>query len=215
MAVDLYLRLGVNRDADKDSIKKAYRKIAKSCHPDMDGECGNADRFRDLQEAYETLSDAEKRKAYDARLESDEGESVPVHRRTPAPRADAMARPSGGRRRADDLWTSYFSGIYPSYADGRAPVHLEAILSPEEASEGQSVTLPIEVVSRCPWCGDAFPSLLGRRFRCANCRGTGRICQRRHLPFHIPAGVRHGSILALTDPDLPDGRIRVRILIDR
>ena len=90
---------------------------------------------------------------------------------------------------------------------------MEAILSPEEASEGGSVTLPIDVVSRCPWCGDAFPSLWGRRLRCAACGGTGRIRRRRHLPFHIPAGVRHGSILALIDPDLPDGRILVRILI--
>jgi DnaJ-class molecular chaperone len=55
---------------------------------------------------------------------------------------------------------------------------------------------------------------LGRRRRCAACGGTGRIRQQRNLPFHIPAGVRHGSILAMTDPALPDGRITVRILID-
>ncbi len=219
MAMDFYLRLGVNRKADAESIKRAYRKIAKSCHPDMEGECGDADRFRDLQEAYETLSDTDKRKAYDERLTREEDVSVPVHRREPFdPGTDPSPGPSRGyrgdprpRRRSDPF--AAFSGGMDFPFHGTDTVHLEAILSPEEASEGGTCELPVEIASPCPWCEGAVPSFRFHR-RCAACGGAGRIRQRRHLPFHIPAGIRHGAILTLDDPALAGSRVRVRILID-
>ena len=219
MAVDFYLRLGVDRKADSESIKRAYRKIAKSCHPDMEGECGDADRFRDLQEAYETLSDTDKRKAYDERLGREENASVPVHRRGPS---DAETDPPPGpsrhygsdprpRPRSDPFAAFSRSMAFPFH--GTDTVHLEAILSPEEASEGGICHLSIEVASRCPWCPDPAPSFRFRR-RCAACGGAGRIRQRRLLQLRIPAGIRHGAILTLDDPSPPETQVRVRILID-
>ena len=62
---DFYKILGVARDADADAIKKAYRKLARKYHPDVSKESDAEDRFKELQQAYDVLSDPEKRQAYD------------------------------------------------------------------------------------------------------------------------------------------------------
>lgn len=62
---DLYEVLGVARDASEDDIKKAYRKLARQYHPDHNKEPGAQERFVEIQEAYDTLSDPEQRKMYD------------------------------------------------------------------------------------------------------------------------------------------------------
>ena len=63
---DYYEILGVNRDADDNAIKKAYRKLAKKYHPDVNkGNTQAEEKFKEVTEAYEILSDPEKRKLYD------------------------------------------------------------------------------------------------------------------------------------------------------
>ena len=62
---DYYQILGVSRDADKDDIRKAYRKLAHKYHPDVSSEPDAESKFQELQEAYEVLKDPEKRAAYD------------------------------------------------------------------------------------------------------------------------------------------------------
>src|ERR671915_1767697 len=64
---DPYRTLGVDRKASDEEIKKAYRKLARQYHPDRNaGDKDAEERFKDVQEAYSILSDADKRKAYDA-----------------------------------------------------------------------------------------------------------------------------------------------------
>ena len=63
---DYYAALGVPRDADADTIKKAYRKLARQHHPDVSKEAGAEARFKEVAEAYATLKDPEKRAAYDS-----------------------------------------------------------------------------------------------------------------------------------------------------
>ena len=66
-ARDLYSVLGVSREATADEIKRAYRKLARKYHPDRNqGDKESEERFKEVQEAYDTLSDPEKRKQYDA-----------------------------------------------------------------------------------------------------------------------------------------------------
>jgi curved DNA-binding protein CbpA len=81
---DYYDTLGVGKDASKEEIRKAYRSKAQKEHPDKSG---NVDRFKQLQHAYDVLSDDSKRERYDR------GEEAPGHIKTPAERAnDALAQ---------------------------------------------------------------------------------------------------------------------------
>jgi len=63
--VDYYQILGVSRDAEKSDIKKAYRKLARKYHPDVNQAANAEDKFKEINEAYEVLKDADKRQAYD------------------------------------------------------------------------------------------------------------------------------------------------------
>ena len=65
MSQDLYQILGVSRDADSDAIKKAYRRLARQLHPDVNPDPTTHDKFKDVTRAYEVLSDPEKRRMYD------------------------------------------------------------------------------------------------------------------------------------------------------
>ncbi|WP_394949624.1 molecular chaperone DnaJ [Streptococcus alactolyticus] len=62
---EFYDRLGVSKDASQDEIKKAYRKMSKKYHPDINKEPGAEEKYKEVQEAYETLGDEQKRAAYD------------------------------------------------------------------------------------------------------------------------------------------------------
>src|ERR1700749_3280113 len=62
---DYYEILGVSRDADQDAIRRAYRKLARQYHPDLNSDEDAEDRFKQLGEAYEVLSDPDKREQYD------------------------------------------------------------------------------------------------------------------------------------------------------
>jgi len=62
---DYYKILGVDRNADEATIKKAYRKLARKFHPDMNKDSAAEEKFKEVNEAYEVLKDAEKRKSYD------------------------------------------------------------------------------------------------------------------------------------------------------
>ena len=65
MSQDLYDTLGVPRDADSDTIKRAYRKLARQLHPDVNPDPSSEERFKNVSHAYEVLSDPEKRRMYD------------------------------------------------------------------------------------------------------------------------------------------------------
>src|ERR1700680_2967590 len=62
---DYYAVLGVPRDADQDAIRRAYRKLARELHPDLNSDNDAEERFKELGEAYEVLSDPDKRELYD------------------------------------------------------------------------------------------------------------------------------------------------------
>ena len=65
MARDYYETLGVSRDADKEEIKQAYRRLARKYHPDVNKEAGAEERFKEINRAYEVLSEPEVRARYD------------------------------------------------------------------------------------------------------------------------------------------------------
>ncbi len=63
---DYYKTLAVAKDATQDEIKRAYRKLARKYHPDVNKDSNAENKFKEISEAYEVLKDAEKRKAYDS-----------------------------------------------------------------------------------------------------------------------------------------------------
>src|SRR5215467_5681141 len=65
VATDYYATLGVRRDAGADEIKKAYRRLARELHPDVNPDPETQDRFKEITQAYEVLSDPKKREMYD------------------------------------------------------------------------------------------------------------------------------------------------------
>ena len=65
MATDYYAVLGVRRDANADEIKKAFRRLARTMHPDVNADLGTQEKFKDVARAYEVLSDPKKREMYD------------------------------------------------------------------------------------------------------------------------------------------------------
>ena len=68
MPADLYAVLGVSRDASADDIKRAYRRLARELHPDVNPDPATQERFKEVTAAYEVLSDPAKRQRYDLSL---------------------------------------------------------------------------------------------------------------------------------------------------
>jgi hypothetical protein len=164
---DYYYILGVARDASTAAIKKAYRRLAKKYRPGL-GPSFSVEEFRDLQAAYETLADAERRRRYDESLsqkETDQFEPLAwsfVH----SPAAGDLRRP-----------------ISPGSLSG------EILLTPEEAQAGGVLPLDVPLEAVCPDCEGTG----GFVFDCPRCGGEGKVQKRLPIPIRIPARVRPGA----------------------
>ena len=176
-ARDPYEVLGVSRTASDDEIKKAYRKLARELHPDRNpGDASAEERFKDVQGAYDILSDAEKRKAYDRF-----GAEGP------------QGFPGGGRFENVDLgdlsdllgnFGSFFGrGQRASRPRSERGVDLESRvrISFEDALKGVQIRVPVDVQTACHVCGGtgAEPGTAPRV--CPDCQGTGVISDSQGL----------------------------------
>lgn len=160
---DFYDTLGVSRDVSADDLQRAYRKLARTYHPDVNKDPGAEERFKDISEAYDVLSDPEQRRRYDAFGPDFRQVPPDVDRQTGA-RAGAGGRARGGsggraRRggRAEDVFTqsggfqdidleTMFGGMFGGGGFGPIPgadQEAEIDLTVEEAYTGgrRTVTL--------------------------------------------------------------------------
>ncbi len=218
MSKDYYFILGVSRGAGLSQIKRAYRRIAKQYHPDLARSPANADKFLEVQEAYDTLADAAKRRSYDSESGLGGGDAPRVH-------AAQAGGPGMGRTpyRAMEAQAAFveefFEGLVPGMharRRGRTPgkdLYLEVVLSPRESREGGLFPIAFPVLEPCPRCGGEE---LIDAFFCPVCRGYGGVTAERQFSLSIPPHIDHGTevTLPLMDIGLRSVRLHVRVLVD-
>jgi molecular chaperone DnaJ len=169
---DPYETLGVAPTATQDEIKKAFRSLARKHHPDANpGDPGAEDRFKEINAAYEILSDPEKRQRYDMYGDVDPG-----------------AQGFGDFGGISDLFASFFGGMGGATRTRRGPargqdVVAEVEITLEEAAAGVHTSVDIDTLIECPECHGSrsapgtFPS------QCPDCGGTGETRQVRRTMF--------------------------------
>ena len=178
---DYYEVLGLSRSASADEIKKAYRKLAKKYHPDLNKEPDAADKFKEVAEAYEVLSDENKKAAYDQygfAGVNGQGGFDPF----------SQGFTSGGFDDISDIFSSFFGGGMGGFS-GRSQTrngprrgqdHLMSLdISFLDACFGVKKDVDLTVDETCKACngsGAASPSDIET---CKTCHGTGMVIQTR------------------------------------
>ena len=214
MPKDYYIVLGVSRGANLSKIKKAYRTVIKKYHPDITQTKESTGRFLEIKKAYETLSDAEKRKEYDKELSEQESQV----RIWEVPETISRRRTIFDRMERDfsSFTDDFFEGFLPGFFDldrariGAKDLYFEAILTPREASEGGLFPVTVPVMEPCPRCHKRGPF---EDFFCPVCSGYGRIRSEREFSLSIPPNVKHGTEIKLSLEDIGLRGVYLNILV--
>jgi molecular chaperone DnaJ len=170
---DYYEILGVQRNASEEEIKKAFRRLARQYHPDVNKEKGAEAQFKEINEAYEVLGDPQKRRAYDRFGHAGVGAGAG---------AGAGSNPfeGFGFGSFNDLFEQIFAGAAGTAGTRRgaqrgADLRYDLTLSFEEAVRGTQKEIEIPRWESCPTCrgNGAQPGTSTQR--CTACNGTGEI----------------------------------------
>jgi molecular chaperone DnaJ len=164
MPHDLYQVLGVRTDATAIQIRAAYRQRALELHPDRAG--GASDLFRELQDAYDILSDPARRRQYDQ--DRNRSSSRPIRPRPQPPRKPRNWRPG------------------PEEFTGQNDV-IDFAVTSREAAQGGSVELVVPLECICPACSGVGANVGNT---CSFCRGFGRVAAEQPVMVGFPPGIR-------------------------
>src|SRR5262245_61225783 len=174
MPSSLYESLGVAKNASPEEIKKAYRKLARQYHPDKNpGDDAAETRFKEVQHAYDVLSDPEKRKQYD-RFGDRNGQ--------PGPGPTSF---DFGDLDLGDLFGGLFgrgrTQTRPQRGQRGADVDVELRVSFEDSLKGLEATVPVDLELACHTCHGtgAAPGTAPKRWPECNGRGVGATSQGR------------------------------------
>lgn len=198
---DYYDVLGVKRDAAEADIKQAYRRLAMKHHPDRNAEDKEAEsRFKEAKEAYEVLSDARKRAAYDRFGHA----GVDAHA--------AGAQGAGPGFDPNDVFGDIFGDVFGDiFSGGRrnqgprtfrgADLRYGLTLTLEQAVFGDSITLRVPTLVACEVCHGSGAKKGSEAKTCTTCAGRGQVrMQQGFFTVQQPCPRCHGRGKVITDP---------------
>lgn len=165
---DYYEVLGVERGADADTIKKAYRQLARRFHPDANpGDSASEEKFKEVAEAYDVLSDDQKRQVYDRF----------GHDRPGGPGGGAGGQGFGGGDFQDifDVFFGGGGGRRPGSPQRGSDLRYDLRVTLQEAYKGGETTIKIPRIETCETCGGNGAAPGTRPETCENCKGSGQI----------------------------------------
>jgi len=210
---DYYEALGVPRTATPEEIKKAYRRLALRWHPDRQEEAKREEATRTFQrisEAYEVLSDPEKRAKYDRfgeHWQQGQDFAPPEGARTMS--REEFERAFGGAGGFSDFFANLFGdqmrqefagarGRHARFRERGADVHATLALDATRAVERGTESVSVPVAAPCPRCGGVgFVSAGEKQHVCPTCAGVGQVRREARVDLRIPEGVRDGLELRL------------------
>ncbi|HTU47105.1 MAG TPA: DnaJ C-terminal domain-containing protein [Bryobacteraceae bacterium] len=209
---DYYDVLGTSKTATEDDIRKAYRSLARKYHPDVNpGDKSAEERFKEINEAYEVLSDPDKRKRYDQlgpNWKAGSDFTPPPGWQNASSGFDGFGD-GVGTGRGSAGFSDFFENLFGGRRGARAgagfrmrgeDVDAEITLTLEEAHRGITRRISLQVNEPCPNCeGSGIKD--GKT--CPTCRGHGTIPREKSFDVTIPAGVRTGSVIRLAGQGEP------------
>ncbi len=206
-----YEILEVTPESDTVQIKTAYRKLARKYHPDVNKTPEAIEIFKQITNAYETLSDKEKRKQYDIingifKSETKTTTPPPPPKTEPKPQAKqpekavkkAVKKNESSIFRLLKYWNAKFKKHRFS-EELKKPqkgqnISTDIAITPEEVITGSKRIINVLTTQTCPQC-------YGHKFinggKCSQCNGTGEISKRKRITVTIPKGIKDGAKLRL------------------
>lgn len=209
MARDYYDILGLKRSATEKEIKSAYRKLARKHHPDVNpGDKKAEERFKEINQAYEVLSDAKTRAKYDRYGE--QWQQAEAFEKARQSASGGGAHGFGGQTFQFDLndllrrqgaGGGGFDSIFDMFGGGRGRgpsrgqnIESRAEITLEEAYHGTTRTLQMQSQEACPTCGGAG-QVAGAV--CHVCQGQGAVLRPKRIEVKIPPGAKDGTRVRL------------------
>ena len=190
---DYYEVLGVDKNASSDDIKKSYRKLAKKYHPDINKEAGAEEKFKEINEAYEVLSDPQKKQIYDeyghAGLENGGMGGF-----------DGFSGfSSGGFTDINDIFETFMGGMggFSNFGFGgsrssrsNSPLkgenrYMQMSIEFLEAVKGIKKTITISVDKKCEKCDGTGAKSKNDIETCKTCNGTGKVTRQTRTAFGV------------------------------
>jgi molecular chaperone DnaJ len=173
---DYYEVLGVSKNASKDELKKAYRKLSKQYHPDINKEPNADEKFKEIAEAYEVLSDDQKKAQYDQFGHAGPNQGF------------GGSDFGGGFGGFEDIFSSFFGGGGARRRDPNAPrqgadLQYTMTLSFEEAVFGKEVDVEIPREETCDTCNGSGAKPGTKPETCKHCQGSGQLNVEQNTPF--------------------------------